>query len=532
MKTHLLRFTFVVLLFQLCSTTKAQWVTIPDPNFALYLRQTFPACMNGNLMDTTCSGVINATGIYCSNGNISSLSGIQYFHRLKVLNCEHNQITSLAGLPDSITYANCDYNQINTIPSIPPKMQDIGLYRNNLTQLPALPASLTQLLCSFNHLTSLPALPVGLKYLYCDSNLLTSLPVLRDSLMYLIANNNQFTTLPVLPQHIDRIYCAGNLLSSLPALPQSLKTLDVERNHLTTLPVLPDSLTYLNAGNNLISVFPVLPSALLNFHCNDNLLSTFPVLPAGLLALYCARNTQISALPTPLPQQLSYLDCSGNNITQLPSLPSTLTMLYCKNTPITVLPPLPTGFSILELDSCNVSILPALSNSVMGVSAEYNPLVQITNFPRWMQYFSCRNCPSLTCLPKIDTIYSFNIMGSGIHCLPNRGTITMCDWPLLNFMPLCDMYNSNGCPVHWNIAGTTYKESNSNCSLDTLELPLPNIPIKIYRNGTLMQTVSGGNDGLFSYDADIPTTCQLVADIANTPFSFSCPSNGILNHTP
>jgi len=60
MKRLILLFFVLVLKF---APAKAQWVTIPDANFVTKLTQLFPSCMNGNQMDTTCAGIVNAIKI-------------------------------------------------------------------------------------------------------------------------------------------------------------------------------------------------------------------------------------------------------------------------------------------------------------------------------------------------------------------------------------------------------------------------------------------------------------------------------------
>lgn len=136
MKKIILLFLVLVLKF---APAKAQWVTIPDTNFVNWLTINCPMCMNGNQMDTTCAGIVNATSLIISNDNISNLFGVQYFDGLNILNCWNNQLTSLPFLPSSLTKLDCFHTQISN--------------------LPELPNSLTELLCENNQLTSLPELP-------------------------------------------------------------------------------------------------------------------------------------------------------------------------------------------------------------------------------------------------------------------------------------------------------------------------------------------------------------------------------------
>src|ERR1700748_1866025 len=104
--------TLLALVF--CLNIKAQTVTIPDANFASYLRNLIPAAMNGNQLDTTSTLVTTTT--YSINvsgapiGYMSNLTGIQYFKSLTYLNCNSNQLITLPTLPNTLTYLDCGYN--------------------------------------------------------------------------------------------------------------------------------------------------------------------------------------------------------------------------------------------------------------------------------------------------------------------------------------------------------------------------------------------------------------------------------------
>ncbi|MBL0050103.1 MAG: hypothetical protein IPP29_00590 [Bacteroidetes bacterium] len=90
MKKHLL-FLLISFVFLYSNKTQAQYVTIPDPNFVTWLNANgYAGCMNGNMMDTTCGAVVNATSVDCSYQNISDLTGIEYFDNLDSLKCSEN----------------------------------------------------------------------------------------------------------------------------------------------------------------------------------------------------------------------------------------------------------------------------------------------------------------------------------------------------------------------------------------------------------------------------------------------------------
>ena len=66
--------------------SNAQYVAVPDSNFVVWLKSNgYSQCMNGNMMDTTCPAIVNATSVFCYNAGISNLDGIQYFDNLASL---------------------------------------------------------------------------------------------------------------------------------------------------------------------------------------------------------------------------------------------------------------------------------------------------------------------------------------------------------------------------------------------------------------------------------------------------------------
>ena len=206
--------------------------------------------MNGNLMDTTCNGIVNATTITCHDQNISDLTGIQYFNSLLVLNCWSNSLTSLPTLPLSLTELLCD--------------------RNNLTSLPVLPNNIYFLRCDDNPLIHLPTLPTALQILECQGCQLIDIPQLPLNVYEFICSNNQLTTLPTLPSAVQYLYCKHNLLTSLPLLPNSLTQLGCDSNLISQLPAFPASLNRLNCSNNQLTSLPDLPTALQVFLIRDN----------------------------------------------------------------------------------------------------------------------------------------------------------------------------------------------------------------------------------------------------------------------
>jgi Leucine-rich repeat (LRR) protein len=334
--------------------------------------------------------------------------------------------------------------------------------QNLLTSLPALPASMIELNIEDNNLTSLPALPNSLTVLYCQNNQLTILPALPTSLSKLNCSFNQLTNLPSLPNTITDLSCSGNQLTSLPTLPSSMITLRCNENQLTNLPPLPPSLTQLSCGVNQIANLPALPNSLIYITCGINQLTTLPTLPSSLLIFDCSVNQITNILA--LPSSLNALACSNNQLTSLPSLPASLNTLYC----------------------------------------QYNPL---------------------KCLPYIDTLTNLDFSNTLVNCLPNYGNVIISN-PLLSSIPLCDIFNSNGCEVFWNIEGTTFVDLDSNCILGNNEKGYANQKLNLYRNGVLVQQTYTNINGNYDFDTFSNGFYKTELDTNGLPFEVNCPNTG------
>jgi len=228
----------------------AQFVTIPDANFATYLHTVVPNAMTGSQIDTTNASVLNLTSINVDELGITNLYGIQFFKNLVKLYCGN-------GSPSNDS--------------------------NHITSLPNLPSTLDTLYCGGNQITNLPNLPNGLHFLWCYYNQLTSLPVLPGSLIDLSCEGNQLTNLPALPGSLIGLICQDNKLTSLPALPLGLITLDCSSNQLTSLPALPGTLLQLICSHNQLTSISSFPAALTDLFCDSNNISCFPVFPSTLI---------------------------------------------------------------------------------------------------------------------------------------------------------------------------------------------------------------------------------------------------------
>lgn len=583
MKKHSLTLLILIASFSI----KAQsYVTIPDSSFVYWLTANIPSAMVGNQMDTADVAVTSLTTMDVSSNCIRDLNGIQYFTSLKNLNCTNNKIDTLLNLPDSLQSLICAANWLTFIMEIPDSVTYFDCTQNQLDSLPTLPINIAYFDCHNNSLTSLPTLPNSIFYFDCSGNLLTNLPSLPPFLTKLNCAQNQLAVLPSLPNTITAIYCENNLLDSLPVLPPALDTLNCGSNQLTSLPTLPSSLTDLECYYNQLTSLPTLPTSLITLVCGGNLLTTLPTLPSSLVTLKCYSN-QLTFLPA-LPSTLSFLDCNSNFITSLPVLSGSLTYLDCSLNQITSLPALTGLIQYIDCSNNLLPTLPTLPGSLTHLKCSYNSLLDLPSLPSALYFLDCSyatldslpalpssltqldcsnnsltNLPVsitsvtelfcqnnlLTNLPTLSTsiyalvcsnnnincfeefsstLFWIDISNNPFTCLPNY--IPVMDATILSF-PLCisgDLTNNPfGCTGAEGVVGYTYTDMNSNCSKDTLDGNLTNIPVQLFDSGGtfLGQTYTAIN-GVYHFPESIGTY-EVRVDTTGMPISPQCSSPGI-----
>ena len=487
MNKNLLKLICVLTLaLGLNTSSIAQLVHIPDSAFRVYLNQNFGACMVGDSIDPSCPAVLAAKNINVSNKGISDLSGFEVFINDTTLICSSNVLSSLPTLPPSIKTITCSFNQ--------------------LTALPVLPATLTYLDCGINKLVSLPSLP-SLVTLDCHGNLLTSLPSLPSSLTYLSIGGNQISNLTSLPSSLKTFTCYNNQLDSLPTLPTSLNHLSASNNQFTFLSALPNSLTYLDISKNYITTLPALPTSLATLGCASNLLTSLPSLPATLVLLDCSKN-QITTIPT-LPPSLVNLICFKNQLTTLPLLPATLTTLKCSSNFLTTIPSLPASLNYFECGKNQITSLPELPTLLNHLNCDSNPL---------------------TCLPFLNNVTTLYFSNTLVNCLPSYGIVTTSN-PSIATIPLCGVFNTNGCEVLWNIEGLAFFDKDTNCITGPNEPFLKNQKLNLYKNGVLDQQNFSNLNGDYYFDTYSFDFYKTEFDTTGLPFEVYCPSPGFYTDT-
>lgn len=316
---------FYITFFFFSVTGYSQLVAIPDANFRMYLSALQSGLINGNgYMDITKAETFDGP-IICQNLSIASLEGIQYFTRLKVLNCSFNKLESLPDLSSllQLEQLNCSNNQLKIFPVLgqKPSLSKIYADYNQLTSIPTLSSlyNLVELKLNNNNLESLPSLQgiAGVNILDVHDNKLTALPNLTYNtvLIELICYNNQLTTIPSLSTN------------------NGLRLLDCSRNKLVSIVSFPsnsNSLLTINCSNNQLSSLPALNHilSLKRLYCQSNKLSQLPALNGlTFLEVILCGNNKLSALPAMTGcQLLANIDADSNefhvspDLSQLPAL--------------------------------------------------------------------------------------------------------------------------------------------------------------------------------------------------------------------
>jgi len=134
------------------------------------------------------------------------------------------------------------------------------------------------------------------------------------------------------------------------------------RNSFKEIQQLPNynDIVYINCSNNNLTELPPLPTSLQKLFCHNNFITELPpILPTSLQILYCYNN-KLTELPPNLPNSLQILHCYDNKLTELPTiLPYSLQKLHCYDNNLTELPTtLPPSLQKLYCNNNKLTELP------------------------------------------------------------------------------------------------------------------------------------------------------------------------------
>ncbi|MFQ6729434.1 MAG: PcfJ domain-containing protein, partial [Alphaproteobacteria bacterium] len=226
--------------------------------------------------------------------------------------CDHNQLTSLQGAPQSVGGRfNCEDNQLTSLAGAP---QSVGGHFN----------------CSDNQLTSLQGAPQSVAGRFdCCNNQLTSLAGAPQRVGdYFSCGNNQLTSLQGAPQTVgDGFYCSGNKLTLLQGAPQNVGgNFDCEDNQLTSLAGAPQSVGGdFSCGNNQLTTLDGAPQTVgRDFSCGNNQLTTLDGAPQTVGSYFSCEYNQLTSLQG-APQSVGDgFSCGNNQLTSLAGAPQSV----------------------------------------------------------------------------------------------------------------------------------------------------------------------------------------------------------------
>lgn len=541
---------------------------IQDLTGVEYFRNLDTLICNNNSVDTLPFLPENLHYLNCASNNFMYAFTLPLPQSLNYLDCRNNRLNVMPLLPDSITTLICMNDELTSITNFPLMLTSLNCSTNRLQQIPPLPTNITELFCSYNNLTTLPTLPNGLMQLQCHANSISTIPILPGSLTDLGCGMNNLTSLPALPQSLNSLYCSYNPdLNSLPALPAGLELLSCSYDGLTYLPILPSSLQNLSCDNNpSLHTLPVLPNSLVSIYCNSDSISSLPTLPLQLRILNCSNN-QLTSLPR-LPTNLWNLDCSHNNIDlyggEFVNLTITTFKLNCSFNNISHMNTLPPNTYFESLDcsynylyylhvstcfdpflggslncsynqisyidnississvDCSHNQLTSLnydqfSNQLSSLNCSYNQISSFNYFPQLITYLNLSDNP-IACLPsKPSSLTQLNISNTNIQCVPDYSYSS-----LTGNLPICQPFNN--CTSEWNIIGSVFFDSNGNCSLDSNDHFLHNIPVVLDSAGVQLQRFLTDEYGRYSFRTGYGNY-NVRLDTVNAEFQVACPGS-------
>ena len=197
-----------------------------------------------------------------------------------------------------------------------------------------------------------------------------------------------------------------------------------------------ENLTHLNCSYNQITQLPNLPS-------NLNYLNTS----------HCVNLNLISSFPN----SLEFIDSSYNQINNLPDLPTNLKQIYCAFNTLNKLPNLPYNLTHIDCSFNNLTSLPYLPENLAHINCSYNELTFLPDLPA-----------------ELGLVYNnpLNIFNNEIECVGDYSSIFE---DLLSIYPTCvdsnDIITQNVyLPEGWSMFSIYGLTSNMN--LDNILTPI------------------------------------------------------------
>jgi len=215
-----------------------------------------------------------------------------------------------------VAKVNLSKNKIKKLENLPPDLMDLDVSDNELESFGDIPKSVTIIDASNNYLSDLDGVPLDIIELNISRCAFDKLDVSKfKSLAKLEAATN---TIREIDLHglKELVYFDGssNLIEVI-KFSNGLKEIHVPRNFIKELN-LPNELSIIDASHNNISVIRHFPQFLIEVALANNKLVNLPILPNSLRKLH-VQNNKLKHL-TRLPFNLDELDISNNDVLNIP----------------------------------------------------------------------------------------------------------------------------------------------------------------------------------------------------------------------
>jgi hypothetical protein len=434
-------------------------------------------CSDMGLTSLNLSNFPNLYYLYCDKNHLTTIdaSGLS---QLRNFTCAENQLTAISLAGDALLeYFNCNNNMLSTI---------------DFTGLSAL----KQLVCSRNNLTNQNGISsinsTALEYVECSNNQLSGNFSLLNSpnLKSLDCANNLLTDISLSPgANLLSLNCANNMFASLNLAPYtSIKLLQCNNNQLTSLQVYSPVIETLDFKSNSITSVTLAGTGLLqDVFASFNQLSELDLTGAvNLHKLYIDHNnfTQYnSVMPNSAWTELSYFDCSYNNLTTVDVSQNVINYFYCGHNLLT---------EIIQNPSQHIEIFDARSNlftefilrchTGTAFLLNDNPLLEFINLKDGDCGYAAgvyfENCPNLRYICVKDAYYQeMNIQNKiNLYGYTNCHVNTYCS------------FNPGGT---YNVIGGNQKYDLDGNGCDNADLPINSVRFNVVGGISSGTTISG-----------------------------------------
>jgi len=173
-----------------------------------------------------------------------------------------------------------------------------------------------------------------------------------------------------------------------------------------------DFIYEINCSNNNLTQLPILPLYLVKLDCSDNNLIELPKLPPLLEYLHC-NNNKLSSLPE-IPKNLGWLYTADNNLSEIPVMPLSLRILECSNNSITNILHIPENMKYMYINSNFLTDLPYLPDQLHYLDFNNNPIKLFID-----NYFDGSKILYLEWKQKNETIFANKLGNWFLECKYN-----------------------------------------------------------------------------------------------------------------